>query len=429
MTPGAYKRGGAGQVIRYTTAASALGRVLVAATERGVCAVQLGDSDGALERGPSPRLPARRAAARRDGPASHPGRHPRPPRRRGPGPRPAPGRRPAPTSRGGCGTPSRTSRHGETRSYAQVAQAVGQPRAVRAVARACASNRVALLIPCHRVVRSDGSSGGYRWGVGRKQRLLAGERAPERGPEPPVAAADLGRAPVADRLAAGRGGPGREALRPSRPPAHGPGVRRARRPLRRRRALPQHGGHGAAPIRRGRVQVLRSSAAAARGGPARVGLRAPRAPRQPLGRGARTDRPLPARGCPTSSPGVRPRARRGRLPFSSATRREATTPCTRTSTERWPFPCSSRVFLSRPGRDYEGGAFLLVEQRPRAQSIGEALVAGQGEAIVFANRYRPVRSSRGVYRASVRHGVSRVAPRAPLHAGRDLPRRPLTKSC
>jgi hypothetical protein len=72
------------------------------------------------------------------------------------------------------------------------------------------------------------------------------------------------------------------------------------------------------------------------------------------------------------------------------------------------FPLQLAVFLSRPGEDYEGGAFLLVENRPRAQSIGEALFPEQGEAIVFANRYRPVRSARGAYRANVRHGVSRV---------------------
>lgn len=72
------------------------------------------------------------------------------------------------------------------------------------------------------------------------------------------------------------------------------------------------------------------------------------------------------------------------------------------------FPLQIVVFLSQPGRDYTGGEFLLVEQRPRAQSIGEALLLGQGEAMVFANRHRPVRSSRGFYRAAVRHGVSRV---------------------
>ncbi len=72
------------------------------------------------------------------------------------------------------------------------------------------------------------------------------------------------------------------------------------------------------------------------------------------------------------------------------------------------FPVQLAVFLSRPGRDYTGGEFLLVEQRPRAQSVGEAVRYGEGEAIVFANRHRPVRGARGFYRAAVRHGVSRV---------------------
>jgi AraC family transcriptional regulator of adaptative response/methylated-DNA-[protein]-cysteine methyltransferase len=67
--------------------------------------------------------------------------------------------------------------YGETRSYSQIARAIGQPRAARAVARACAQNPVAVLIPCHRVVRQDGNIGGYKWGVARKERLLAQERA------------------------------------------------------------------------------------------------------------------------------------------------------------------------------------------------------------------------------------------------------------
>jgi hypothetical protein len=72
------------------------------------------------------------------------------------------------------------------------------------------------------------------------------------------------------------------------------------------------------------------------------------------------------------------------------------------------FPLQVVAFLSRPGRDYEGGEFLLVEQRPRAQSVGQAIVGGQGELLVFTNRFRPVRGARGYYRANVRHGVSRV---------------------
>jgi AraC family transcriptional regulator of adaptative response/methylated-DNA-[protein]-cysteine methyltransferase len=66
---------------------------------------------------------------------------------------------------------------GETRSYTDIAEAIGAPRAVRAVASACANNRVALLIPCHRVIRQSGDLGGYRWGLDRKKRLLEKERA------------------------------------------------------------------------------------------------------------------------------------------------------------------------------------------------------------------------------------------------------------
>ena len=65
---------------------------------------------------------------------------------------------------------------GETRSYGDVAKSIGRPKAVRAVATACASNNVALAVPCHRVVRGDGSAGGYRWGAGRKKALLDSER-------------------------------------------------------------------------------------------------------------------------------------------------------------------------------------------------------------------------------------------------------------
>jgi hypothetical protein len=72
------------------------------------------------------------------------------------------------------------------------------------------------------------------------------------------------------------------------------------------------------------------------------------------------------------------------------------------------FPLQVVCFLSQPARDYTGGEFLLVEQRPRAQSVGEAVLANQGEAIVFTTRYRPVKGSRGYYRAAMKHGVSRV---------------------
>ena len=72
------------------------------------------------------------------------------------------------------------------------------------------------------------------------------------------------------------------------------------------------------------------------------------------------------------------------------------------------FPLQLTCMLSRPGRDFTGGEFLLVEQRPRAQSRGEVVALGQGEVVIFANRHRPVRGTRGDYRATVRHGVSRI---------------------
>jgi hypothetical protein len=73
------------------------------------------------------------------------------------------------------------------------------------------------------------------------------------------------------------------------------------------------------------------------------------------------------------------------------------------------FPLQFTIMLSRPRVDFDGGEFLLVEQRPRAQSRGDAVALQQGEAILFATRYRPMRGTRGYYRANVRHGVSRVA--------------------
>jgi uncharacterized protein len=78
------------------------------------------------------------------------------------------------------------------------------------------------------------------------------------------------------------------------------------------------------------------------------------------------------------------------------------------------FPLQVAVMLSRPRTDYTGGEFLLIEQRPRSQSAGAAITAGQGEMVIFPNRVRPVAGSRGVYRVNVRHGVSRI------HSGRRL---------
>ena len=174
MTPGAYQRGGRGVRIRFTTLPTALGEVLVAATERGLCSVALGDDAGALE-----------AALRREYPAATVERHDdelqewagtvvarmagheaeRPPLDvRGT------------TFQWRVWDALQRIPKGSTRTYAEIARELGQPSAARAVARACASNPLALVIPCHRVVRGDGGLGGYRWGVDRKRELLQEEQ-------------------------------------------------------------------------------------------------------------------------------------------------------------------------------------------------------------------------------------------------------------
>jgi AraC family transcriptional regulator of adaptative response/methylated-DNA-[protein]-cysteine methyltransferase len=178
MTPSSYRRGGAGMTIRYATADSPVGRLLVAETERGICAVSIGDGDDTLEGALVAEYP--RATVQRDDEAVRPsleavlqqlqvqGRHTL-----------------VAMPLDVAGTPFqqqvwqalREIPAGERRTYGQVAASIGKPGAVRAVASACASNPAALVIPCHRVVRANGDLGGYRWGRERKQALLASERA------------------------------------------------------------------------------------------------------------------------------------------------------------------------------------------------------------------------------------------------------------
>jgi AraC family transcriptional regulator of adaptative response/methylated-DNA-[protein]-cysteine methyltransferase len=175
MTPATYRRGGAGARISYALADSALGRLLVAATERGVCFVSLGDADASLEQALAREYPAadiQRDDARLGAWLGAIARHL--------GGDPAQLDLPldvrATTFQWRVWQVLRAIPYGDTRSYSQVAEALGEPNAARAVARACATNPVALVIPCHRVVRAGGEMGGYRWGEGRKQALLARER-------------------------------------------------------------------------------------------------------------------------------------------------------------------------------------------------------------------------------------------------------------
>jgi AraC family transcriptional regulator of adaptative response/methylated-DNA-[protein]-cysteine methyltransferase len=177
MTPATYGKGGLGMHIRYTTAASPLGRLLVAATDRGVCAVALGDGDEALEaelRREYPRAELERASGAlrawvESVLALVKGERPS-------GAVPLDDAVQATSFQWAVWRALQAIPAGTTRSYGAIAAALGRPGAARAVARACASNRVALVVPCHRAVRGDGDSGCYRWGAARKQRLLDRER-------------------------------------------------------------------------------------------------------------------------------------------------------------------------------------------------------------------------------------------------------------
>ena len=177
MTPATYRAGGRGVAIRWTVVDTVLGRTLVAATERGICAVELGDDDATLERRLREEFALaqlERVEAGRDDFLA--------PRLRAVAERLAGGDAEVPVDLLGTGFQQRVWEAlmkipaGDTVSYAGLAQSLGAPRAARAVASACAHNRIAVVVPCHRVIRGDGSLGGYRWGLPRKQHLLARER-------------------------------------------------------------------------------------------------------------------------------------------------------------------------------------------------------------------------------------------------------------
>jgi AraC family transcriptional regulator of adaptative response/methylated-DNA-[protein]-cysteine methyltransferase len=175
MTPGSYRRGGEGMEIHYTFVDTFIGRMLVAATQQGICAVSFGDDEAVLETFLREEYP--QAVLKRDHQAFNAWIEALAGHLEGLRPDldlPLDVQATAFTLR--VWQELRRIPYGETRTYAEIAQAVGRPKAVRAVANACASNPAAVVTPCHRVLRSDGSLGGYRWGTERKQALLDREK-------------------------------------------------------------------------------------------------------------------------------------------------------------------------------------------------------------------------------------------------------------
>jgi AraC family transcriptional regulator of adaptative response/methylated-DNA-[protein]-cysteine methyltransferase len=176
MTPGAYRRRGTGVTIHYTAVQTSLGLLLVAVTERGVCSVSLGDDEVSLVealRAEYPQAELARTTDANDRLVDAVVAHVEGKTRADELPLDVR----ATAFQWQVWRALQRIPEGATRSYQAVAEELGRPTAARAVARACASNRVAVLIPCHRVVRGDGALGGYRWGIARKAALLAREGA------------------------------------------------------------------------------------------------------------------------------------------------------------------------------------------------------------------------------------------------------------
>jgi AraC family transcriptional regulator, regulatory protein of adaptative response / methylated-DNA-[protein]-cysteine methyltransferase len=179
MTPGTYRQGGSGMQIHYTIVDSPLGRLLVAATDRGISALYLGEKDVPLKAALQKEYPRAeidsdsRGSKNLGGWVSKVLAHLR-------------GKEPhldlpidvqATAFRRRVWEELKRIPYGATRTYSEVARAIGRPAAIRAVARACATNPVSVIVPCHRVVRADGNLAGYRWGLDRKRALLEHESA------------------------------------------------------------------------------------------------------------------------------------------------------------------------------------------------------------------------------------------------------------
>ncbi len=179
MNPKAYRAGGAGEVIAYACRNTTLGLMVMAATDKGVCFVQFGDDEDALvsmlemefpkaELSASPAQYAPELDVWMDALDQHiSGNAPRPD---------------LPIDMRGTAFQMKvwqfllSIKEGDVLSYSELAAQIDKPKAVRAVASACARNRIGVLIPCHRVLRGDGGLGGYRWGLERKRALLDAER-------------------------------------------------------------------------------------------------------------------------------------------------------------------------------------------------------------------------------------------------------------
>ncbi len=353
MTPTNFRAGGASTEIRFATGEFSLGSILVAKSDRGVCAILMGDDPDQLVRELQDRFP-RANLIGGDGDVEQLVSQ-------------VVGFVEAPSV--GLDLPLdvrgtafqqrvwqalRKIPAGATASYTEIADRIGAPKSVRAVAQACGANALAVAIPCHRVVRNDGALSGYRWGVERKRALLDRE------------AYDPEDSLFRSRVVMGRHGFGRGEYKYfSYPlPEIIQGLRTALYP---------------------RLAPIANRWNTAMG----IDVRYPEAHADFIRRchDAGQVRPTPLL-----------------LQYG-----EGDYNCLHQDLYgEHVFPIQVAILLSEPAKDFTGGEFVLTEQRPRMQSRPEVVPLRQGDAVAFAVHHRPVQGTRGTYRVNLRHGVSRL---------------------
>ena len=422
MTPTKYRAGGRDEELRFAVGQTSLGALLVASSEKGVAAILLGDDPESLVRSLQDRFPnARLVGADRDYEALVA-------RVVALVERPEIGLD-LPLDLRGTAFQRRVwlalqnLRAGETVSYAEVARRIGSPKAVRAVAGACAANNIAIAIPCHRVVRHDGSLSGYAWGVERKRalidreaqarepRLAAPGNASGRKPEMNAHASTKAMSAEAraanydwEALAGELDGYGCAVLPRLLAPEECRTIAALypdERHFRSHIVMARHG------FGKGEYRYFKYPLPELLGG-----LRSALYPRLAGVANAWNDR----MGLDERYPD----AHATFLQQCHDAGQERPTPlllqyvtgdfnCLHQDLYGdLAFPIQVAILLSEPGADFTGGEFVLTEQRPRMQSRVEVVPLQQGDAVAFAVHNRPVRGSKGNYRVNLRHGVSRL---------------------
>lgn len=399
MTPVKFRAGGAGESIQFAVSKCSMGSILVAKTAKGLCAIALGDDSETLVRELRDRFPKATLIAGDqqfeelvsqvvnfvESPSIG---------------------LPLSLDIRGTAFQKRVWKAlqdipvGHTMSYAEVARKLGKPGAVRAVAQACGSNTLAVAIPCHRVVREDGNLSGYRWGVKRKRSLLGKE------------AFQLSEPSLENRMAAINWEKVTAQLHMDGFAVIGPLLSKTEceslvsmypqdEAFRSRVVMARHGfGLGEYKYFSYPLPEIIANLRAELYGPL---VEVANSWHDAMG--------LKVRFPPEHAAFLRRCHRAGQQRPTPLLLQYGAGDYNCLHQDLYGehvFPLQIAILLSEPDRDFEGGEFVLTEQRPRMQTRASVVPIRQGMAVVFAVNDRPVQGKRGIYRVKMRHGVSRL---------------------